>query len=165
VTVDYQEGVLVGYRWYEAKGIAPAFAFGSGLSYTTFSYRRLHARRIRHGATLLRVGVDVKNTGHRPGTDVARLYLGLPQPSPAIVRPPRQLKGIRRVDLRAGKRLRISFPIDARALSYWDVTTSSWRVAPGCYRVMVGRSSRDIRLAATVAAGGARCPGAAARIP
>ncbi|MCW3067320.1 MAG: glycosyl hydrolase [Solirubrobacterales bacterium] len=165
LSVAYKEGVLVGYRWYDAKGIAPAFAFGSGLSYTKFHYSRLHVRRVRGGGVLARVGVDVRNTGRRPGSEVVQLYLGLPQPSPSIVQPPRQLRGMHRIELRPRHRIRLSFPIDARSLSYWDVASHSWRRAPGCYQVMVGHSSRDIRVAGAVAVAGAQCRGAVARIP
>jgi beta-glucosidase len=163
--VYYKEGVLVGYRWYDAHGITPAFAFGSGLSYTRFRYSRLHVRRTRRGATLARVGVDVENVGKRVGVEVPQLYLGLPEPSPQVVQPPRQLKGMRRVSLRPGHRKRISFAIDSRALSYWDVATHAWKVTPGCYTVAVGHSSGDIRLAAPISVGGARCADAAARLP
>src|SRR5439155_3348862 len=81
-----------------------------------------------------------------------------------VVQPPRQLKGYQRVSLDPGQTGRVTMRVDQRALSYWDVDSDDWQVAPGCYGVMVGRSSRDIVQRATLAVGGARCPGAAASI-
>ena len=139
--VYYKEGVLVGYRWYDAKRIAPAFPFGSGLSYTHFAYRNFRVRRRGVGA---RVSFTVVNTGRRRGSDVPQLYLGLPQPGPNVIQPPRQLKGFRRLTLGPHKKKRVTLTIDRRALSYWNTGANGWRVAPGCYRVMLGHSSRNI---------------------
>jgi beta-glucosidase len=161
----YKEGVLVGYRWYDANGIAPAFPFGFGLSYAKFAYRHLTVRAARPGVLGATIGVDVTNTGARAGTAVPQLYLGLPRPAPGVVQPPKQLKGFRKLQLRRGERKHVSFNILARDLSYWDVKTRGWRVARGCYRVMLGSSSRAIVDTATLAVRGASCPGAAARTP
>jgi beta-glucosidase len=148
--VKYKEGVLVGYRWYDANHIKPAFPFGFGLSYTNFAYKDL--RVTPSGAS-----ITVTNTGTRAGTDTPQLYLGLPQPDPNTVQPPKQLKGFQKVTLAPGESRRIAFPITTRDLSYWDSLADDWRVAPGCYAVMVGHSSRDI--AATGALGvGSGCP-------
>jgi beta-glucosidase len=160
--VYYKEGVLVGYRWYDSKRLAPAFPFGFGLSYTRFAYGPLTVRRAGAGAT---VSLRVRNAGGRGGTDVPQLYLGLPRPAPSVVQPPKQLKGFRRVVLGRGSSTRVTFAIDRRALSYWDTAAGGWRVAPGCYRVMVGRSSRAILRRATLAVGGASCFRASARVP
>jgi len=139
--VYYKEGVLVGYRWYDAKRIAPAFPFGFGLSYTRFAYRHFRVHRRGVGA---RVSFTVVNTGKRRGTDVPQLYLGLPQPATGVIQPPKQLKGFRRVTLRPHRKTRVTLTIGRRALSYWDTPSGRWRVAPGCYRVMLGHSSRNI---------------------
>src|SRR5437016_8022154 len=103
------------------------------------------------------VQFNVKNTGTRRGTDVAQLYLGLPSLPPAAPQPPRALKGFARVDLAPGESTRVQIVLDARAFSYWNAAADGWAVAPGCYRVMVGRSSRDIRLEGVVAQAGALC--------
>ncbi|MFB4314151.1 glycoside hydrolase family 3 C-terminal domain-containing protein [Actinomadura sp. 21ATH] len=134
--VHYSEGVLVGYRHYDANRIAPRFPFGHGLSYTTFSYGDLAVRRDR-------VEVTVTNTGDRRGTAVPQLYLGLPGTA-AAPQPPRQLRGFAKVRLDPGESRRVAMPLDERALSYWDERTGAWRRAPGCASVMVGASSRDI---------------------
>ena len=154
-TVQYKEGVFVGYRWYDAMGIEPAFPFGLGLSYTSFAYRNLKISSTPGGGAV--VQFNVKNTGTRRGTDVAQLYLGLPSLPPAAPQPPRALKGFARVDLAPGESTRVQIVLDARAFSYWNAAADGWAVAPGCYRVMVGRSSRDIRLEGVVAQGGALC--------
>jgi beta-glucosidase len=159
--VYYKEGVLVGYRWYDAKRLTPAFPFGFGLSYTRFAYRGLRVRPARTGAT---VRVRVTNVGRRRGSDVAQLYLRLPRPSPSVVQPPKQLRGFRRVTLGSHRRASVRFTLGRRAFAYWDTPGHRWRVAPGCYGVMVGRSSRNIVQRATIAVGGASCPGAAARV-
>jgi beta-glucosidase len=111
------------------------------------------------------VGVDVVNTGARAGTAVPQLYLGLPQPASDVVQPPKALKGVEKLSLAPGQVRRISFTVDQRALSYWDAEADNWAVVSGCYGVMAGRSSRDIDQRATLAVGGASCPGAAARLP
>ncbi len=161
----YKEGVLVGYRWYDANRIAPAFPFGFGHSYTTFAHRRLRVKAAPGGSTGATVSVDVVNTGRRTGTDVPQLYLGLPQPAPGVIQPPKALKGFGKVSLARGRRTRVTFALDSRALSYWDVNADDWRIGRGCYRVMVGRSSRQIDQRAVMAVRGARCRGAAAVIP
>jgi beta-glucosidase len=151
--VHYDEGVLVGYRWWDAKGLEPAYAFGFGRSYTTWRYRDLRVTPTDGGA---RVSVEVANTGTRTGSDVAQLYVGLPAGSGDA---PRQLKGFRKLTLAAGKKRRVSFTVDERAVSTW--APDGWSVAPGCVRLSVGRSSRDLPLSAVVASGGAAaCPSA-----
>src|SRR3954451_2578568 len=117
--VKYKEGLFVGYRWYDAKGIEPAFPFGFGLGYTTFSYRKL----VVNGR---RVSVTVKNTGVRTGTAVPELYVGL-----RMGGAPKQLRGMRGVTLGPGRSRRITFKLTDRDLSYWDTGANEWRVVPG----------------------------------
>jgi beta-glucosidase len=137
--VKYLEGLDVGYRWYEAKGITPLFPFGYGLSYTSFSFRHL---RISPSSISLMgrvsVAATVTNTGTRTGAEVAQLYLADP---PADGEPPRQLKGFHRVTLGPGKSVRVHFTLTPADLSYWDSRAGNWVVADGTYRVMVGDSS------------------------
>jgi beta-glucosidase len=151
-TVTYKEGVLEGYRWYDAKGLKPAFPFGFGLSYTTFRYRDVRAKRT--GAARVRVTLRVRNTGKRRGSTVVQLYIGKPQPSAAVVQPPKALNGVRKFTLRRGKSRRVTFTVKRRALSYWDTPGGRWRVASGCYRFMVGRSSRQIAGSKSLRIGG-----------
>jgi beta-glucosidase len=160
--VKYKEGVLVGYRWYDKNGIQPAFPFGYGLSYTSFGYGGMRVTRGQNGGVT--VSVTVRNTGARAGADVPQLYLGLPQPSPDVVQPPRELKGFRKLSLAPGESQRVTFQITPRDLSYWSIGANGWRIARGCYHLAVARSSRDLVDQATLAVGGASCPGAAASV-
>jgi beta-glucosidase len=151
--VFYKEGVFAGYRWYDAHNLTPAFAFGAGLSYTTFQFDGLAIHPGGPGGVVATVTARVTNTGSRAGVAVPQLYLGLPSPSPSVPQPPRQLKGYSKLNLAAGQSQVVSFPLDQRAFSYWDVNSSDWRVAPGCYGVFVGSSSRELPLQGAIARG------------
>jgi beta-glucosidase len=141
---QYSEGLLVGYRWYDAKNIEPMFAFGHGLSYTTFAYKNLKVAPPTEAKSVT-VEFDLTNTGGRAGAEVAQIYVGLPS-LPDVPQPPRQLKGFRRVELAAGASAHVTVTLDARAFSYWDVTSHGWKVATGTYTVWAAASSRDLRL-------------------
>ena len=154
-TVRYSEGVLVGYRWYDERGKRPAYPFGHGLSYTRFALRHLKVRAARGGIGAT-VGVDVVNRGGRAGTAVPQLYLGLPG-ARGRIQPPRQLKGFQSVELRRGRTKRVTFRLDRRAFSYWNSARDRWQVAPGCYRISVGQSSRNIDQRARLPLRGGRC--------
>jgi beta-glucosidase len=156
----YREGVSVGYRWFDAHNLQPAFPFGFGLSYTSFSYGGLAVARTAGGA---RVTATITNVGTRKGSAVAQLYLGL-QPQPGVPEPPAQLRGFAKVTLAPGRSGRVSFPLDGRALAYWNTASAGWSVAPGCDPVMVGSSSRELPLTGTLAVNGASCPGALASV-
>jgi beta-glucosidase len=147
---NYTEGIFVGYRYYDEHQIEPLFPFGFGLSYTKFSYHHLkvspgHAQFGTGVNSTVTVSCDVKNTGKVAGAEVAQIYLGLPS-SAAVPEPPQQLKGFKKVALDPGKTAHVQFTVDARAVSYWDVSTHAWVILPGTIRVTVGSSSRDIRL-------------------
>ena len=137
-TVQYSEGILVGYRWYTAKGITPLFPFGFGLSYTTFAFSDLTARPAGDGR--FTVSADVTNTGRRAGTDVAQLYVGDPA---STAEPAEQLKGFQRVTLQPGQTTRVSFTLDQSAFAWWN---NGWTVTPGRYTLMVGDSSAGLPL-------------------
>eukprot|EP00937_MAST-01D_sp_MAST-1D-sp2_P000193 g193.t1 len=128
----YDEGLEVGYRWYDAHGVAPAYAFGHGLSYTTFSYSNLTV-------SASAVSVDVANTGKVGGQEVAQLYLAFPASRF------KQLKGFEKVQLGAGETQTVTFALNDRSVSEWDVGTHAWLKTKGEFSVMVGSSSRDIR--------------------
>jgi len=141
MTVNYSEGALVGYRWYDAKNQQPLFPFGYGLSYTTFRYSDLKLER--KGPEELAVQVQVTNSGKREGAEVVQLYLGSPA---AAGEPPKQLKGFEKIMLKPGETKTVIMQIDKESFSAWDIETHGWKVFPGSYSVMVGSSSRDIRL-------------------
>lgn len=149
--ISYSEGVLVGYRWYDARKLQPEFPFGFGLSYTRFRYSRPVVEK--HA-----VVVTITNVGKRKGSDVAQLYVGIPVPAPDVTEPPRQLKGFARVSLRPGQSKRVAFPLSERSFAYWDVGSHRWVARKGCYDVWVGRSSRQLVRRTRVGWAGARCP-------
>lgn len=152
--VDYSEGVLVGYRWYDRRRIEPAYPFGFGLSYTRFRLGGLEVRRT--GSAGARVSATVRNVGRRPGTAVPQIYVHLPG-ARGRVQPPRQLRAFDSVRLRPGAATRVGFKLDRRAFSYWDAAENRWRVAPGCYRIELGSSSRAIVAGRSLALGGGSC--------
>jgi beta-glucosidase len=157
----YSEGLLVGYRWYDAKHITPLFPFGFGLDYTTFNYSAMQLRAGGPGGHLATVSFAVTNAGKMKGADVPQLYVGDPA---STGEPPWQLKGFQRVTLAPGDSTDVTLPLDARALSWWNVRTNSWTVSPGCYTIALGHNERDLVDRAVLAVGGARCANAAARV-
>ncbi|MFD0686928.1 beta-glucosidase family protein [Actinomadura fibrosa] len=148
-TTTFSEGVMVGYRHYDAKGIAPRFPFGHGLSYTTFAYSGL---TVGSGSAQ----VTVTNTGTRPGVAVPQLYVGMPSPGSGIPQPPKQLKGYAKLTLAPGQSSRVTFPLTTRSLAYWNTAAGAWKVADGCYKIMVGGSSRAIAQTGTLGTCAAR---------
>lgn len=143
----YSEGILVGYRWYDAQKIEPLFPFGFGLSYTSFAYRnlKLSTANLTANNPTLGIDFDIADTGTREGAEVGQVYLGLPS-LPDAAQPPHALKGFVRLNIKPGETGHGHVDLGARAFSYWDVTTHGWKIAPGTYTVYVGGSSRDLPL-------------------
>jgi len=141
MTANFTEGVLVGYRWYDARNQEPLFPFGHGLSYTTFQYSDLKVEQTAGTPATLRVRVT--NTGKREGTEVVQAYLGFPA---AAEDPPKQLKGFEKIGLKPGESKVVTISFDRNALGAWDTETHQWKVYPGTYQVLVGSSSRNIRV-------------------
>ncbi|KAA0960064.1 beta-glucosidase [Microbacterium sp. ANT_H45B] len=144
--VRYGEGVLVGYRWYDAKGLDVTFPFGHGLSYTTFSYGDAEVSTTSDGDLV--VTVDVTNTGSRDGREIVQVYVA-PVAS-AVQRAPRELKAFSSVAIAAGQTAAVELVVARADLAYWDVRVDRWIVEPGTYRIEVAASSRDIRSSTTV---------------
>ncbi|WP_156689290.1 beta-glucosidase [Mycobacterium sp. Marseille-P9652] len=141
-TIDYAEGADVGYRWFARTGRDPLFAFGHGLSYTTFDYRDL----VVTGGDTVTASFDVVNTGNRAGADVPQLYLTAAPDGQRL-----RLLGFRRVELGAGEGRRVTIEADSRLLARYDGGAGCWRIEPGEHRVAVGISAATWRLAAPVA--------------
>jgi beta-glucosidase len=139
----YDEGLKVGYKWFDAEKKTPAYPFGFGLSYTTFAYSDLKAT----GGASTEVSFTVRNTGKRAGQEVAQVYLSLPA---SAQEPPKRLIGWEKVDLQPGESKTITLKIDPLYLSIFDAATDRWTIVPGEYKVMVGPSSATLPLTATV---------------
>ena len=151
-SVVYSERLAIGYRWFDAAGVAPAFAFGHGLSYTSFAYSDLTLVDEGGAGGGVAVGFTLTNTGPRAGREVAQLYVGFP---PSAGEPPLQLRDFASVPLAPGEALNVSLALDARGLSVWlpgpgGGEPGAWAVPPGVFLVAVGASSRDLRLHGSV---------------
>ena len=146
-TVQYSEGIDVGYRWYDSKGQTPLFPFGYGLSYTNFSFSNLNVGPLTAGGTAT-VTATVTNTGSRSGADVAQLYVTDPS---ASGQPPLQLEGFQRVNLAAGASTTVTFPLTQQNLQYWNSSSNAWATSTGNYTVSVGDSSASLPLTGTLA--------------
>jgi beta-glucosidase len=144
-TLFYKEGLLVGYRWYDAKDIEPEFPFGFGLSYTTFEYSNLKlvAGRDPNGPVMT-AEFEIANTGARAGAEVAELYIH--QDHPSLSRPLKELKGFQKISLKPGEKKTVSLPLDQRAFAYYDPAKAGWVSEAGDFKILVGSSSKDIRL-------------------
>ncbi len=151
--VRYGEGVFVGHRWYDTRGIEPLFAFGHGLSYTTFEIGEVRATVA--GDASVRLAVQVTNAGARRGCEVVQVYVDAPR---GWVARPRQLAGFAKVDLDAGESVEVMVRIEARALAHWDPTVAQWRIVDGEHTLWVGRSSRDLTEWVTVVPGARTLP-------
>jgi beta-glucosidase len=142
--VNYGEGIFVGYRYFEKVEISPLFPFGHGLSYTDFNYSKLSIpKRCKRGNNL-EVSMDVTNKGDRDGAEVVQLYVR--DIASFLVRPVKELKGFEKVFLKSGETKTITFVLDERALTYYDPYYMKWIAEPGEFEVLLGSSSKDIRL-------------------
>ena len=144
-TVEYREGVFVGYRWYDKRSMPVLFPFGYGLSYTTYRYSNLKLGKTTILDTdTLAVSVDVTNIGSRAGKEVVQLYVADRESTP--IRPVRELKEFEKVALAPGETKTVRFTLDKRAFAYWNTTIHDWHVETGTFGIQIGKSSRDIVL-------------------
>ena len=148
-TVQYREGLYVGYRYYQTAGVPVAFPFGYGMSYTSFAYSDLKV-------TADSVTLTVTNTGARDGAEIVQVYIA--KPGAEIFRPAQELKAFARVPLAAGESRTVTLPLDDKAFRYWNTRTDGWEIEGGRYEVRVGASSADIRLTANVDIRGTNAP-------
>lgn len=135
----YEEGLLVGYRYYDTRQVEPLFPFGHGLSYTEFRYANL-----RVNPKTLEVALEVTNTGKRTGKEVVQLYVHDVESS--LPRPVKELKGFEKIELAPGETKRVTFALDKSALAFYDPDAKRWVTEPGEFELLAGSSSRDIRL-------------------
>ena len=137
--VNYQEGLMVGYRYYDSKGVPPQFPFGYGLSYTKFSFGQLLATESR-GTVSLRL--TVKNSGVREGRETVQIYVHPLKPS--VLRPVHELKAFKKIDLAPGESGHLEFKLGPEAFSFYNAATAKWQLDPGAYEIQSGKSSREI---------------------
>ncbi len=142
--VKYDDGLMVGYRYWTTTGKHPLFPFGFGLSYTTFSFSNLQVPAAAAAGSTVPVSFDVTNTGSVAGAEVAQLYVS--DPSAKASRPERELKGFEKVRLAPGETRRVTLNLDASAFSYWDSTAHKWTLDPGKFVIRVGDSSESTPL-------------------
>ena len=136
----YDEGVFIGYRWYSTQQIPVQFAFGHGLSYTTFDWADAAVKRKGNSWT---VSVTLKNTGDVAGAEVVQLYVADPEAS--VARPARELKGFEKVYLQPGESRRVQFTLGLQDLSFFDAAAHAWVAEPGEFQALIGASSDDIK--------------------
>lgn len=137
--VEYRESIFVGYRYYDTAKKKVAFPFGHGLSYTTFGYSDLVVDD--KGATF-----TLTNTGKMRGAEIVQMYVR--DLSPAIFKADKELKGFAKIELAPGESMRVSLPFDDRTFAFFDAQAGKWRSTDGEYEIVIGASSRDIRLSA-----------------
>ena len=140
--VEYKESVLVGYRWYETKGIEPLFPFGFGLSYTTFAIDNLKAPKAISADKPIKVTVSVENTGKMAGAEVVQLYVS--ENNPTVLRPKKELKAFKKVHLEPGQKTTVTFELNQKDLAFWNDKTHAWQTNKGKYTLHVGNSSANI---------------------
>lgn len=144
VDIRYNEGVLVGYRWFDTKKIRPLFAFGHGLSYTTFGYGKLSADASKIGPDgAMTLSVDVTNTGSRAGAETVQLYISDTKAS--VKRPAKELKNFAKICLEPGQTKTVTFTVRPSDLAFFDAGAHAWKAEPGEFRAHVGAASDDIR--------------------
>jgi len=144
----YSEGLLVGYRGYEARGTAPLFAFGHGLSYTRFGYAGLAVPATLAPGANAKIKLSVRNIGARAGKEVVQIYVARADRTPE--EPIQQLAGFAKVALEPGESRTVEIAVDPRAFGYWDTAAHGWVARAGVYHLLVGSASNDIRLKADV---------------
>lgn len=147
--LEYREGVFIGYRYFDKKQMKVLFPFGHGLSYTTFNYRNLTVSRTSMTAKeVVKVGVEITNTGHIAGKEVIELYIS--DPVSSVSRPVRELKRFCKVYLEPSETKQMSFSLGFRDFAYWSEELHQWKVETGEFSIQIGRSSRDVILKQSV---------------
>ena len=147
--VEYREGIFVGYRYYDTKEMDVAFPFGYGLSYTTFAYSnlKLSMENPTEKDTVM-VSADVTNTGKSAGKEVVQLYIR--DLTGSAIRPEKELKGFEKVFLEPGETKTVTMELNKRSFAWYNTKLHDWFAASGDYEILVGASSRDIRLTETL---------------
>lgn len=140
-TVRYKDDIYVGYRYYDTYNVEPQFAFGYGLSYTSFEYNNLKMKSAHHRST---ISFTIKNTGKMAGAEIAQVYIK--QEKSTLPRPEKELKGFRKIFLQPGEQKQVTLTLKEDAFQYYDDEEGRWILEPGVFDILVGSSSRSIRL-------------------
>jgi len=146
--VFYGEGIFVGYRYYDTKDVAPLFPFGHGLSYTEFAYSQLQMPKKASAEESVTVKVKIQNVGTMAGQEIVQLYVADRESTAS--RPAKELKGFVKVDLKPGESRVVEFKLDKRSFAFYDVVEHDWKVESGKFDILIGSSSRNIRLKGTI---------------
>lgn len=148
-SVEYREGLYVGYRYFNTVGAPVLFPFGHGLSYTQFEYSNIQASSDSvTDKDIVTVSVDVKNIGETDGKEIVQLYVN--DVVSTVYTPYQQLKGFEKVSLKAGEKKTVTFSLDKRSFAFYNTEAGDWQVESGEFKIMIGASSRDIKLETTV---------------
>ena len=140
--MDYEEKLLVGYKWYEVKNIEPLFHFGHGLSYTQFEYKDLKTEI--HNTHEVSCKFSIKNTGNFSGAEPAQCYVGFMQREDD--EPMKTLQGFNKMNIDPGKEVEIEITLNSRSFSSWSTQKEGWEIKQGTYQIMIGDSSDNILL-------------------
>ncbi|HIU52247.1 MAG TPA: glycoside hydrolase family 3 C-terminal domain-containing protein [Candidatus Merdicola faecigallinarum] len=141
LTVEYQESIYVGYRYYDMNNVKVLFPFGYGLSYTEFEYSNL---KVNEQESKVKVSFAIRNIGKRKGKEIAQIYLS--QEDPTIFKPKKELKEFEKVELEVGEEKQVEIILNKKAFEYFNPETNKWSIEQGKYKILVGKSSRDIVL-------------------
>jgi beta-glucosidase len=145
----YKEDLLVGYRWFDTKHITPLFAFGYGLSYTTFEYGKISTDKAVYSPDeVIKVSFTLKNTGKTDGAEAVQVYAS--QPKASVVRPAKELKAFKKVFLKAGETQTVNMEINVKDLAFYNDKTKAWTVEPGQFILHNAASSADVKSSVTI---------------
>ena len=141
--MDYEEGLFIGYRWYDRESIEPLFPFGHGLSYTSFEYSNLRAIPPKGDSSVAAFEVDITNTGDVAGKEVLQGYITVNKSQ--IERPQKELKKFEKISLESGETKKVKFELSEKDLSFWSTENNAWQVEPAEYLFSIGASATDIK--------------------
>ena len=141
--MDYEEGLFIGYRWYDRESIEPLFPFGHGLSYTSFEYSNLRAIPPKGNSSVAAFEVDITNTGDVAGKEVLQGYITVNKSQ--IERPQKELKKFEKISLESGETKKVKFELSEKDLSFWSTENNAWQVEPAEYLFSIGASATDIK--------------------
>ena len=148
-TVEYKEGILVGYRWFDTRNIEPKFCFGFGLSYSRFEYSAAKTnRKVFSPGQEIKISVSVQNKGPQKGKETLQAYVR--KSNSEVMRADKELKAFKKIELQPGQKESVTLEINVDDLSYYNIATGGWVVEPGEYSILLGSSSRDIRQELTI---------------